>query len=156
MLADLGADVCKLEPPGGDPMRTFPDLFRDIASHKRASSSTCGPTTGTARALELAAEPTCSAKGWRPGVADRLGVGYDAVRAVNPSIIYCSISGYGQTGPLVDRAGHDLNYQALAGAVAPRRRRDAGDPARPDRRSRRRHRRRAADLRGVGEAGADR
>ena len=59
-------------------------------------------------------------EGWRPGVADRLGVGYDAIRAVNPSVIYCSISGYGQTGPLVARPGHDLNYQALAGAVATR------------------------------------
>jgi crotonobetainyl-CoA:carnitine CoA-transferase CaiB-like acyl-CoA transferase len=59
-------------------------------------------------------------EGWRPGVADRLGVGYDAIRAVNPTVIYCSISGYGQTGPLVAQPGHDLNYQALAGAVAAR------------------------------------
>ena len=59
-------------------------------------------------------------EGWRPGVADRLGVGYDAIRAVNPAVIYCSISGYGQTGPLVAQPGHDLNYQALAGAVAAR------------------------------------
>src|SRR6185437_5606849 len=50
----------------------------------------------------------------------RLGLGYDEVRAVNPSVIYCSVSGYGQTGPNVERPGHDVNYQALAGALAPR------------------------------------
>ena len=57
---------------------------------------------------------------WRPGVADRLGVGYDAVVAVNPSVVYCSLSGFGQDGPLRDVPGHDLNFQAIAGAVAPR------------------------------------
>jgi crotonobetainyl-CoA:carnitine CoA-transferase CaiB-like acyl-CoA transferase len=120
MLADLGADVCKLEPPGGDPMRTFPDLFADIASHKSSVVVDLGTAEGRARALELAGRAHVFCEGWRPGVADRLGVGYDAIRAVNPTIIYCSISGYGQTGPYVDRVGHDVNYQALAGAVAPR------------------------------------
>ena len=120
MLADLGAAVCKLEPPGGDPMRAFPQLFRDIASHKRSVVVDLRTDAGRARALALAAEHDVFCEGWRPGVADRLGVGYDAIRAVNPSVIYCSISGYGQTGPLVAQPGHDLNYQALAGAVAAR------------------------------------
>ncbi len=80
--------------------------------------------------LALAAQHDVFCEGWRPGVADRLGVGYDAIRAVNPAVIYCSISGYGQTGPLVARPGHDLNYQALAGAVAPRSG-DATGPAIP-------------------------
>jgi crotonobetainyl-CoA:carnitine CoA-transferase CaiB-like acyl-CoA transferase len=119
LLADLGADVCKLEPPGGDPMRAFPDLFRDIASHKRSVTVDLRTDAGRQKVLELAAESDVFCEGWRPGVADRLGVGYDAVRAVNSSVVYCSISGYGQTGPLVQQAGHDLNYQALAGAVAP-------------------------------------
>jgi crotonobetainyl-CoA:carnitine CoA-transferase CaiB-like acyl-CoA transferase len=125
MLADLGADVCKLEPPGGDPMRAFPDLFRDLASNKRSVVVDLRTDEGRARARALAAEVDVFCEGWRPGVADRLGVGYDAIRTVNPSVIYCSISGYGQEGPLVDRPGHDVNYQALAGAVA---KRDATDP----------------------------
>jgi crotonobetainyl-CoA:carnitine CoA-transferase CaiB-like acyl-CoA transferase len=120
MLADLGADVLKIEPPGGDPMRTFPELFADIASHKRSVVIDLKTEAGRARALDLVADAHVFTEGWRPGVAERLGLGYDAVRARNPEIIYCSLSGYGQTGPIVDRPGHDLNYQALAGAVAPR------------------------------------
>jgi crotonobetainyl-CoA:carnitine CoA-transferase CaiB-like acyl-CoA transferase len=63
-------------------------------------------------------------EGFRPGVADRLGVGYEAVRAVNPSVVYCSISGYGATGPLAQVPGHDVNYQAYSGVLAPK----GGDP----------------------------
>jgi len=120
MLADLGAEVLKIEPPGGDPMRTFPELFRDVAGHKRSVVLDLKRDEDRARALELVADADVFCEGWRPGVAARLGLGYDAVRAVNPSIIYCSVSGYGQTGPNVERPGHDVNYQALAGAIAPR------------------------------------
>lgn len=130
ILADLGAEVVKLEPPGGDPMRAFPELFRDLASHKRSVVVDLRGEAGRARALELAAVCDVFCEGWRPGVAQRLGLGYDYVRRVNPSIIYCSVSGYGQTGPLVDRPGHDVNYQALAGALAKRRDTDP-DPAIP-------------------------
>jgi len=118
MLADLGAEVLKIEPPGGDPMRTFPTIFADIASHKRSIVLDLKTDDGRARALELAADADVFTEGFRPGVADRLGLSYEAMQARNPSIIYCSISGYGQTGPLVDRTGHDLNYQALAGVLA--------------------------------------
>jgi crotonobetainyl-CoA:carnitine CoA-transferase CaiB-like acyl-CoA transferase len=118
LLADLGADVLKLEPPGHDPMRTFPDIFRDVASHKGSVVVDLRTDEGRARALELAARADVFCEGWRPGVADRLGVGYEDVKAVNPSIIYCSVSGYGQTGALTARPGHDVNYQALAGAIA--------------------------------------
>jgi crotonobetainyl-CoA:carnitine CoA-transferase CaiB-like acyl-CoA transferase len=118
LLADLGADVLKLEPPGGDPMRTFPDIFRDVASHKGSVMLDLRSDAGRARALELAARADVFCEGWRPGVADRLGVGYEHVKAVNPSIIYCSVSGYGQTGELTALPGHDVNYQALAGAIA--------------------------------------
>ena len=117
LLADLGADVLKLEPPGHDPMRTFPDIFRDVASHKGSVVLDLRSDAGHTRALELAARADVFCEGWRPGVADRLGVGYEHVRAVNPSIIYCSVSGYGQTGALTALPGHDVNYQALAGAV---------------------------------------
>ena len=120
MLADLGAEVLKIEPPGGDPMRTFPQLFRYVAGHKRSIELDLRSDAGRARALELVAGAHVFTEGWRPGVAARLGLSYDDVRARNPSIIYCSISGYGQSGPYVDLPGHDVNYQALAGAVAPR------------------------------------
>jgi crotonobetainyl-CoA:carnitine CoA-transferase CaiB-like acyl-CoA transferase len=117
LLADLGADVVKLEPPTGDPMRTFPDIFRDVASHKGSVVVDLRDDAGRMRALELAARADVFCEGWRPGVADRLGVGYEQVKAVNPSIIYCSVSGYGQTGEFAALPGHDVNYQALAGAV---------------------------------------
>jgi crotonobetainyl-CoA:carnitine CoA-transferase CaiB-like acyl-CoA transferase len=129
LLADLGAEVLKIEPPGGDPMRTFPDIFRDVASHKRSIVLDLQSEAGRARALELAARADVFCEGWRPGVADRLGVGYDALHAVNPAIIYCSVSGYGQTGALTGVPGHDVNYQALAGAMA--RANASDDPAIP-------------------------
>ena len=118
LLADLGAEVLKLEPPTHDPMRTFPDIFHDVASHKGSVVLDLRSVEGRTRALELAANADVFCEGWRPGVADRLGVGYEHVRAVNPSIIYCSVSGYGQTGDLTAVPGHDVNYQALAGAIA--------------------------------------
>jgi len=128
MLADLGAQVLKIEPPGGDPMRMFPYLFRDVAGHKRSIELDLRSPEGRARAIELVSDADVFCEGWRPGVAARLGLGYDDVRAHNPSIIYCSVSGYGQTGPNVARPGHDVNYQALAGALAPR---DGEAPAIP-------------------------
>jgi len=120
MLADLGAEVLKIEPPGGDPMRNFPQLFRDVAGHKRSIELNLRSDDGRSRALDLVAGADVFCEGWRPGVAARLGLGYEEVRARNSSIIYCSVSGYGQTGPNVARPGHDVNYQALAGALAPR------------------------------------
>jgi crotonobetainyl-CoA:carnitine CoA-transferase CaiB-like acyl-CoA transferase len=117
LLADLGAEVLKLEPPRHDPMRTFPDIFRDVASHKGSVVVDLQTIEGRQRALELAAHADVFCEGWRPGVAARLGVGYEHVKAVNPQIIYCSVSGYGQTGALTELPGHDVNYQALAGAM---------------------------------------
>jgi len=78
--------VLKIEPPGGDPMRTFPQLFRDVAGHKRSVELDLRTPEGRARALELVADADVFCEGWRPGVAERLGVGYEAVRAANPSI----------------------------------------------------------------------
>jgi crotonobetainyl-CoA:carnitine CoA-transferase CaiB-like acyl-CoA transferase len=77
-----------------------------------------------ARALDLVADADVFIEGFRPGVIERLGLGYDDVRAVAPSVVYCSVSGMGQTGPLLLVPGHDLNYQAWAGALAP----DGGVP----------------------------
>jgi crotonobetainyl-CoA:carnitine CoA-transferase CaiB-like acyl-CoA transferase len=120
ILADLGAEVLKVEPPGGDPMRAYPEIFASVARGKRSVVLDLRTDDGRARALELAAAADVVCESWRPGVAERLGVGYDAVLDVNPAVIYCSLSGFGQDGPLRDVPGHDLNFQAIAGAVAPR------------------------------------
>jgi crotonobetainyl-CoA:carnitine CoA-transferase CaiB-like acyl-CoA transferase len=125
LLADLGATVLKLEPPGGDPMRHFPDIFEDVAAGKRSVVVDLKTDEGREHVLSLARDADVFTEGWRPGVADRLGVGYEAVRAVQPAIIYGSLSGFGQTGPFAAVPGHDLNYQARAGALV----RGAGDEA---------------------------
>jgi crotonobetainyl-CoA:carnitine CoA-transferase CaiB-like acyl-CoA transferase len=120
LLADLGADILKIEPPEGDRMRAFPDRFRAFNGHKRSLLLDLRRDVDRAEARRLAAEVEVVVEGYRPGAAERLGVGYDDLRAVNPALVYCSISGYGLTGPLAARPGHDLNYQAYAGALAPR------------------------------------
>lgn len=120
ILADLGAEVLKVEPPGGDPMRGYPEIFASVARGKGSIVLDLRTEAGSSRALELAAEADVVCESWRPGVADRLGLGYDAVVAVNPSVIYCSLTGFGQDGPLRDVPGHDVNFQAIAGALAPR------------------------------------
>ncbi len=124
ILADLGAEVLKVEPPGGDPMRGYPEIFASVARGKRSIELDLRTPAGRDRALALAAEADVVCEAWRPGVADRLGVGYESVRARRPDVIYCSLSGYGAEGPLRDTPGHDVNFQALAGALAAR----AGSP----------------------------
>ncbi|TMM17069.1 MAG: CoA transferase [Actinobacteria bacterium] len=120
LLVELGADVVKVEPPGGDPMRVFPTLFAVLNAGKRAVAVDLKDAAGRAAVLERTASADVVVEGFRPGVVDRLGVGEDAVRAGNPSVVYCSVSGYGQDGPLRLLPGHDLNYQAWAGVVEPR------------------------------------
>jgi crotonobetainyl-CoA:carnitine CoA-transferase CaiB-like acyl-CoA transferase len=126
LLADLGADVVKLEEPGrGDYMRwiapmsdeDFGTLFSATGRNKRSVTADLKSPEGVAFALDLVAAADVVVEGFRPGVADRLGIGYAAARARNRGIVYCSISGYGATGPLADRPGHDLNYLASAGVL---------------------------------------
>jgi crotonobetainyl-CoA:carnitine CoA-transferase CaiB-like acyl-CoA transferase len=131
ILADLGAEVLKVEPPGGDPMRAYPDIFASVARGKRSVVLDLRTDAGRARAHELVAEADVVCESWRPGVADRLGVGYETVASLRPDVIYCSLSGFGQDGPLRDVPGHDLNFQAIAGAVAPRRGADPEVPRLP-------------------------
>ena len=95
ILADLGAEVLKVEPPGGDPMRAYPDIFASVARGKRSVVLDLRTDAGRARAHELVAEADVVCESWRPGVADRLGVGYDTVVALRPDVIYCSLSGFG-------------------------------------------------------------
>jgi crotonobetainyl-CoA:carnitine CoA-transferase CaiB-like acyl-CoA transferase len=110
----------KVEPPGGDPMRVFPTLFAVLNAGKRAVAVDLKDASARDAVLEQAASADVVVEGFRPGVVDRLGVGEAAVRSRNPSVVYCSVSGYGQDGPLRFLPGHDLNYQAWAGAVEPR------------------------------------
>lgn len=120
LLVEMGADVLKVEPPGGDPMRIFPELFAVLNAGKRSIVVDLKTAKGVAEVLDLATGADAFMEGFRPGVADRLGVGYDAVREANPAIVYCSISGYGAEGPLSQMPGHDVNYQAYAGVLRPR------------------------------------
>lgn len=117
LLAQLGADVIKVEPPGGEPMRMFGGHFELLNQHKRSVALDLKDTGDRARCLELATEADVFVEGYRPGVAARLGVGYEAVHTRNPKVVYCSISGYGEAGPLADVPGHDVNYRAYAAAL---------------------------------------
>jgi len=119
LLAEIDADVIKVEPPGGDPMRTYPELFASLSANKRSIVLDLKQDADRARALELAAAADVVIEGFRPGVVARLGVAYEHVRAVNHAIVYCSLSGMGQHGPLALAPAHDLNYQAWAGALRP-------------------------------------
>jgi crotonobetainyl-CoA:carnitine CoA-transferase CaiB-like acyl-CoA transferase len=124
LLAELGADVCKIEPPGGDPMRAYPGLFAELNVNKRSVMLDLKQSDGLQRALELAADADVVIEGFRPGVASRLGIGADDIHAVNARAVYCSVSGMGQYGELSTAPGHDLNFQAWSGALAP----DGGEP----------------------------
>ena len=124
LLAEIGADVIKVEPPGGDPMRAYPELFASLSANKRSIVLDLKSDDDRAQALALATVADVVIEGFRPGVAARLGVGYEDVCAVNDHVVYCSLSGMGQRGPLALAPAHDLNYQAWAGALCP----DGGDP----------------------------
>ncbi|WP_395110895.1 CaiB/BaiF CoA transferase family protein [Actinomadura sp. SCN-SB] len=124
LLAQLGADVIKVEPPGGEPMRAFPSHFDLLNQHKRGIVLNLEDPSDRARCLELAAGAEVFVEGYRPGVADRLGVGHEAVLALNPGLVYCSLSGYGAHGSLSALPGHDVNYRAYTGAMPP----EAGSP----------------------------
>jgi formyl-CoA transferase/CoA:oxalate CoA-transferase len=125
-LADLGAEVFKIEPPGGgDETRSFPPI-RDGESHyylavnrgKQSIVVDLKAPEGIALVKDLAVKCDVVVENYRPGVMDRLGLGYEAMKAVNPRLIYCSISGYGQTGPLKDRPSFDIVLQAMSGALS--------------------------------------
>lgn len=120
ILAESGADVLKVERPGiGDESRALsPVLFAMLNRGKRSLSADLGSAAGRAAVLDLVRDADVLIEQFRPGVMSRLGLGWDEARALNPRLIYCSITGYGQTGPLAAAAGHDLNYQAETGLLA--------------------------------------
>ena len=119
LMADLGADVILLERPGtGDPSRLAPEHFNALNRNKRSITADLRIEKGRQICHRLAADSDVIMDGFRPGVVKRLGVDYESIRKVNPKIIYCSISGYGQDGPYRYWPAHDLTYQAMAGLLA--------------------------------------
>ena len=134
MLADMGAEVLRIESP------TRMDLLRVLPPHDRGTSASHAYLNRNKRSLALdlkqaealeivralVKEYDIVLEQFRPGVMERLGLGYEALKAINPRLIYVSITGYGQTGPYKDRAGHDINYLALAGVASYTGREDSG------------------------------
>jgi crotonobetainyl-CoA:carnitine CoA-transferase CaiB-like acyl-CoA transferase len=125
MLAEAGAEVVKIERPGGEDMRRFGPawgrdsvLFAMLNRGKKSVAADLKEPSARERVLALAKTADVVVEQFRPGVMDRLGLGYEAMRAANPRIVYCAITGYGQTGPRAMRAGHDLNYIGDAGLLA--------------------------------------
>jgi alpha-methylacyl-CoA racemase len=121
-LADLGADVVKIEPPvTGEAGRGRPDAptayFLLNNRNKRSLALNLKSPQAREVVFELAAGADILVEGFRPGAMGRLGLDYAAINAVNPRLVYCSITGYGQTGPLAHKAGHDTNYQSYAGTL---------------------------------------
>jgi crotonobetainyl-CoA:carnitine CoA-transferase CaiB-like acyl-CoA transferase len=134
ILGDLGADVIKLEMPGaGDETRFWGPPFAGgdagptligFNRNKRSVALDLHTAEGQATCLELARSSDVFVENFRPGTMQRFALGYDAMRAVRPDIIYCSVSGYGQTGPMASRPAVDLMVQAVSGLMS-----QTGEPA---------------------------
>ncbi len=135
MLADLGADVIKIEMPGrGDDTRAWGPPFLggesayylSVNRNKRSVTANLKSPGGRKIVLDLAARSDVFLENFAPGVAEDLGLGYDAVRGANPRIVYCSISGFGQDGPYRDRPAYDIILQGMGGLQG-----ITGEPGRP-------------------------
>jgi alpha-methylacyl-CoA racemase len=125
LLAEAGAEVIKVERPGGEEMRGYAPQWGGVSAtfallNRGKKSIAVDLKDGAARDRMRALAATCDVvvEQFRPGVMHRLGLGYEALRKLNPKLVYCAITGYGQTGPRRDRAGHDLNYIGDAGLLA--------------------------------------
>ena len=125
LLADMGASVLKIEEPGrGDYMRWFPPrlkkenaIFLMLNRNKRSMTLNLKEEEGKGILRQLVKEYDVLFESYRPGVMDRLSLGYKDLKNVNPQLIYCSATGYGQSGPYKDRPGHDINYISIAGIL---------------------------------------
>jgi alpha-methylacyl-CoA racemase len=134
LLADMGAEVLRIESPDrADLLRILPPHDEGVsASHaylnrnKRSLALDLKQPAALEIVKRLLADHDILLEQFRPGVMERLGLGYEALKAINPRLIYVSITGYGQTGPYKDRAGHDINYLALAGLASHTGRADSG------------------------------
>jgi len=117
LLADMGARIIKIEPVDGDPLRTFPPLFASVNRGKQSIAINLKKEAGREVLSRLFKQAHVVLEGFRPGVAARLGAGYDVSCAANSAMVYCSISGFGQEGPYRTRAGHDINYLSIGGML---------------------------------------
>ena len=136
-LADLGADVVKVEPPNGDDTRNWPPfndgvgaIFTAVNRNKRGIVLNLRDPAGLAIAHTLARDADVVIESFGPGAADRLGIGWDPLSAINPRLVYASISGYGTQGPMKEGKGYDLIAQAFTGMLAL-----TGEPGGPPARS---------------------
>ena len=126
MLSDIGADVIKIEPPQGDDYRhigPFLDdgsssLFETVNRGKRSLVLDLSLDADRAVALRLATNADVVVENFRPGVAAKLGIGYEALSIINPKLVYASISGFGQTGPMAQRPAYDIIVQAMSGIMS--------------------------------------
>ena len=125
ILAEAGAEVIKIERPGGEDMRRFPPLWGGESAvyallnrGKTRLSLDLKSAADLAKLEPLLRRADILIEQFRPGVMERLGLGFDTVHALNPKLIYCSISGYGQSGPRAQEAGHDINYIGATGLLA--------------------------------------
>lgn len=134
MLADMGAEVLRIEAPGRPDMIRLSPPFDDDTSawhallnrSKRSLALDLKKPGAVEIVTRLVQTYDIVLEQFRPGVMDRLGIGYQALRKVNPKLIYCALTGYGQTGPYKDRAGHDINYLSLAGVMSHMGRKETG------------------------------
>lgn len=115
LLARMGARVVKFEPPEGDPARRFPNVHDALNRGKESVVVDLDRPDDAAMVREAAARADVFVEGWRPGVAERRGLGATELLARNLALVYCSISGYGAESPLRDRPGHDVNFVAASG-----------------------------------------
>jgi alpha-methylacyl-CoA racemase len=117
-LAQLGAEVIKIEEPGGgDYARESPELFAQVNRGKKSVTLDLRKADDLEAFKRLVATADVVLESFRPGVMDRLGCGYEELKKIKPKLVYAALTGYGQTGPYRDWAGHDLNYLAVAGAL---------------------------------------
>jgi len=124
LLAQMGATVVKVEPPTGDPARFMggarqrtSQAFVALQRGKQVVTLDLKQDAGRRQLLDMAGSADALLEGFRPGVMQRLGLGWETLHRHNPRLVMCSITGYGQQGPYADRAGHDVNYLGYAGAL---------------------------------------
>jgi crotonobetainyl-CoA:carnitine CoA-transferase CaiB-like acyl-CoA transferase len=118
-LQSMGAQVTRIESPTHpDLLRAYPNTFAQLNGEKNTLVLDLKDSTSIATIKQQLRDVDILLEQFRPGVMQRLGLGYDALKAEYPQLIYCSLTGYGQTGPLAMQAGHDINYQALAGLAS--------------------------------------
>jgi len=119
MMQTMGAEVIKVEPPYGDFLRKMlPECFALLNRGKKSVVLNLKEPRGREIFCRMAKDADVMLEGFRPGVAEKLGIGFEKIRSINPTIIYVSISGYGQSGPYVSHPGHDIDFQAVSGLVS--------------------------------------